>query len=165
MNSTEKKFTVDELPPRLVRALAGRASSGMRPVLWLALLFVLPCVLTRAQPGNGQVPSPPPRLDTGSFQTGGQNDSASDPVFRQKQLRLLSAEKHKSIVSNTAKLLKLVTELNDEIGSTNPASLTPDQLRMVAAIEKLAHSVKEDMRTPVEETPVILDPGPHSFRQ
>jgi hypothetical protein len=69
----------------------------------------------------------------------------------------LIAAKHKSIVANTEKLLKLVTELNAEISSTNPASLTPDQLRKVAAIEKLAHSVKDEMKTPVQATPAFID--------
>jgi hypothetical protein len=165
MNSAEKKFTVDELQPQFAQASAGRLSSGMRTVLRPALLVALSCVQIWAQTGTGQVENRPLQVDTGSFQTSGENDGASDPVFRQKRLRLLSAEKHKSIVSNTDKLLKLVTELNAEIGSTNSASLTPDQLRMVAAIEKLAHSVKEDMRTPILDTPLLIDPGQHPYRQ
>jgi hypothetical protein len=168
MNFPEKKLSVVELPPKVARASAGSVSSGLRPVFWLALLLALSCGLTPAQgsqTGAGQMANRAAPLDSGNFNPNRENDSTSDPVFRQKQLRLLNAEKHKSIVSNTAKLLKLATELNAQIGSTNPDLLTPDQLRMVAAIEKLAHSVKEDMRTPVAETPVILDPGPHSFRQ
>ena len=61
-------------------------------------------------------------------------------------MRQLNEAQHKAMVSDTDKLLKLVTEFNAEIGSTNPESLTPEQLRKVAEIEKLAHSVKEKMR-------------------
>jgi len=64
-------------------------------------------------------------------------------------LRALNAERHKSIVSDTNKLLKLARELEDEVSRTNPGSLTPDQLRKVAEIEKLARGVKDKMSTPV----------------
>ena len=42
------------------------------------------------------------------------------------------------MVDDTDKLLKLVTELNSEISRTNTSTLTPEQLRRVAEIEKLA---------------------------
>ncbi len=75
-------------------------------------------------------------------------------------MRQLSAAQHKAMVSDTDKLLRLVTELNAEINSTYPASLTLEQLRKVAEIEKLAHSVRDKMRTSVVGAPTFLDSGP-----
>jgi len=96
----------------------------------------------------------------------GQIDSAADdsigpgdPLWQEKQLRLLNADRQKQLVADTNKLLKLARLLNAEIAGANPDSFTPDQLRRIAEIEKLAHSVKEKMATPVSGTP-MLQPQP-----
>ncbi len=48
-----------------------------------------------------------------------------------------------------------------KLATANPDSLTPDQLRRIAEIEKLAHSVKEKMSTSVRGTTMYpLDPPP-----
>ena len=70
-----------------------------------------------------------------------------DPVFQERRIRQMGIADHKSIISDTDKLLQLVTELSNEVGSTNPHSFTPDQLRKIALIEKLAHNVKDKMRS------------------
>jgi hypothetical protein len=160
MNTTERRFIVDALRPQHVRASAGQASRGVRPVLWSALLLVLTCgpVLGQSsqQTPTGQISNDPLRLGRGNMPAN-MNDDARDPVEQQRRIRQLSAAMHKSIVSDTDKLLKLVTELNAEISNTNPAALSPDQLRKVAAIEKLAHNVRDEMRTPVHGAPSFLD--------
>jgi hypothetical protein len=86
--------------------------------------------------------------------------SPSDRSLQQKRLRQLNVAQHKALVSDTDKLLKLVAELNEEIDKTTPASLTPDQLRRVAEIEKLAHSVKDKMRSSLVGAPDFLDAPP-----
>lgn len=72
------------------------------------------------------------------------------PYLRQKRMQQLNAAQHKALVSDTDKLLKLASELNAEIGNGNASSLSLDQLRKVAEIEKLAHSVKDKMSQPVK---------------
>jgi hypothetical protein len=62
------------------------------------------------------------------------------------------------MVSDTNKLLKLVNELNAEIGQTNPDSLTPSQLQKVAEIEKLAHNVRDKMSTSVRGAAPLRQP-------
>ena len=47
----------------------------------------------------------------------------------ERQLRALNAERQRQLVTDTNKLLKLARELDAEIGSTNPDSLTSDQIR------------------------------------
>jgi hypothetical protein len=162
MKSAEKKLFAHELRPSLVRASSGMAGHGMRPVLWLALILVLPFGLTHAQTesqqsGTGQLSNHPLRYESGNM-VPSLSESTRNSVDQEKRLRQLNAAKYKSIASNTDKLLKMVTELNAEISNSNPTSLTPDQLRKIAAIEKLAHSVKDEMRTPVQSPPEILDP-------
>jgi hypothetical protein len=143
MKSSHMKFTLDAL----------------RPVLLLALFLVLPCALARAQSdqtGTGQLSSHPLQSANGRIDPTASTDD-EDPAAQQIQLRQLNAALHKSMVSDTDKLLKLVTDLNAELSSTNPDSLTPDQLKKVAAIEKLARNVREAMKTSVQGASTLKD--------
>jgi hypothetical protein len=88
----------------------------------------------------------------------------SDPAGQQKRLRAFNAERHKSMVSDANKLLKLARELEDEVSRTNPDSFTPAELRKVAQIEKLAHSVKEKMSDSFTGMPEPLRLPPAIFR-
>ncbi len=162
MNSAEKKFNVDESRSPFVGPSAGRSGHVVRLVLRLALLLALPCGLTPSQSqqtGTGQLSNHPLR---GLNENGNPNANgdSGDPIYQQKRLRQLNVAQHKSMVSDTDKLLKLVTELNAEISSTSPASLTPEQLRKVAEIEKLAHSVKDKMRSSVQGATLFIDNSP-----
>jgi hypothetical protein len=111
----------------------------------LALLLAL------ALPGRAQMrPLPPPPVNFG--ETPGDLRARSladlptnDPIEKARQLRAYNSERQKSLVSDTNKLLKLARELDEEVNSTKPDSLTAAQLRKVAEIEKLARSVKEKM--------------------
>jgi hypothetical protein len=76
----------------------------------------------------------------------------------EKRLRALNAERQKSMVSDANKLLRLVKELNDEIARSSPDSLSAEQLRRVAEIEKLARSVKEKMSNSVRGLPTFQLP-------
>jgi hypothetical protein len=131
----------------------------LRPVLLLALILALPSALARAQSdqtGTGQLSGHPLQSANGTIDpTAGPDDE--DPVAQQRQLRQLIVSLHKSMVSDTDKLQKLVTDLNAELSSTNPDALTPDQLKKVAAIEKLARNVKEAMKTSVQGTSTLKD--------
>jgi hypothetical protein len=63
----------------------------------------------------------------------------------ERRMNALNVARQKEMISDADKLLKLARELNDEIAAKGAASLTDDQLRRIAEIEKLAHSVKEKM--------------------
>jgi len=76
----------------------------------------------------------------------------TDPVEEERRLRLLNAERQKSLVSDTNRLLKLARELDAEVNHANPGLLDQAQLTKVAEIEKLAHKVKEKMSTSVRAT-------------
>ena len=71
------------------------------------------------------------------------------PVFYEKRMKMLNAAQHQAMDADTDRLLKLVADLNNQINSSNSNALTAEQLRMVADIEKLAHSVRDKMRMSV----------------
>lgn len=161
MNTAKSKCAMGSLWPRFRLISAGQASFGLRLSLWLMLLLVVSVGRTSAQTSSeqtptGQLSNNPLRLERGHA-TPSLDGDTEDPAIQQRRLHLLSVSLHKSIVSDTDKLLKLVTELNAEISSTNPTSLTREQIRKIAAIEKLARNVKDQMRTPVQAAPAFVD--------
>jgi hypothetical protein len=138
---------------------------GRKPVRWLsqALLWVLALALSFALRGDAQT-APGQQHPTMLQQPIGQpvggmdNLPGGNPIQNEKLLRALNADRQKSMVSDTNKLLRLVNELNAEIARTNPYALTEAQLRKVAEIEKLAHNVKDKMSTSVRGTPAFQPP-------
>lgn len=88
-----------------------------------------------------------------------------DSLPAEKRLRALNAERHKSMVSDTEKLVKLARQLDAEIASNPTDELTPEELHKVANIEKLARSVKTKMAEsfgggPQLNPPVVPLDGP-----
>jgi len=64
-------------------------------------------------------------------------------VMEERRRQALNAERQKSIISDTNKLLRLASELNGEVAGSDAVSLTAAQLRKVAEIQKLARAVKD----------------------
>ena len=63
---------------------------------------------------------------------------------RTRAERNLDRQKH--LESDTKRLLALANELNTEIASSGTETMTPEMLRKMNEIEKLARSVKDKMR-------------------
>jgi hypothetical protein len=100
--------------------------------------------------GNGS----PIQILSNPRQQGPGGSLESDPVFLEKRLRAMNIDRHKSLVSDTDKLVKLARQLDAEIASNPSNQLTSEQLHKVAEIEKLAHNVKTKMAQ-------SFDGGPH----
>ena len=149
---------------------AERRFSMAAPRLLLGLAVLLAAIVVmrdgrifaqQTEPtGSGQNPSHPVHGTSSDLDQPIAGD-LNNPVLMERRMRQLNATQHKQMVSDTEKLVKLVTELNADINKTAPAALTPDQLRKVAEIEKLAHSVKDKMRSSVQAVPGFLDEGPN----
>jgi len=120
--------------------------------LWLTLLLALP---GGAQNGPSGMQQPTLRQHL-PMSPAPLNDA--DPIQEERWLRGLNIERQKSMVSDANKLLKLASELNDEVSGSNQDSLTLEQLRKVGEIEKLARSVKEKMSTSIQSTPIYVEP-------
>lgn len=79
-----------------------------------------------------------------------------DPMVDQRRMRAINAMRHKSLVSDTEKLLKLANELDGELKAHGTDSITPSEFNKAGEIEKLAHKVKENMSTSLQ-TPTDFD--------
>ncbi len=117
---------------------------GMRVGTWLAGVLLL-----LAFTGARGVPEPGPQIVQKTSpqrpQSPFDDDVDHNPAFSHKQLRAMNAERQKDLVADTNRLLKLAKELNAELEAAGSETLTPDQIRKVARIEKLARSVREKM--------------------
>jgi hypothetical protein len=87
---------------------------------------------------------PSPRVQYPS-RSGFGNGPDLDPVTEAKRMRALNADRHKSVVSDTEKLVKLARQLDAEVASNATDGLTAEEVQKLAAIEKLAHNVKSKM--------------------
>ena len=70
-------------------------------------------------------------------------------VLRQERFKGFAAanlERRKQISEDTARMMKLATELKDELAQAADDSLTPGLISKLAEIEKLARGVKEKMK-------------------
>lgn len=134
-----------------------RGRSGVKSVLsalLCVLLLAAGAILARPagqRPTPNQINQLPHDLDEGF------NDG--DPVVTARRMRALNAERQKSMVSDTDRLLKLAQELNSEINNSNPQALTPVELRKIGEIEKLARNVKQKMSISFAGGPSFHQPG------
>jgi hypothetical protein len=98
-------------------------------------------------PGFGDTPSPLGNVNGGP-----------DEVEDARRIRMLNAERQRSLVADTVKLLKLANALNATIAKEDASAPTQIELREIADIEKLAHNVKEKMKITVIGTPIYRQP-------
>jgi hypothetical protein len=97
--------------------------------------------------------------------SGVKSDSpGADDFWEAKRQRQLNVLRQKQLIANTDKLLRMVGELKAEIAADHASALTPDQLRRLAEIEKLARSVREGMETPIPGNSGTMSPPAGFFR-
>ena len=81
-----------------------------------------------------------------------QPDFSDQERMRQEQrsqqgIAAINALRKKQVTDDTAKLLKLATDLKAEIDSTDKDTVSHDTLHKAESIEKLARSIKQKMST------------------
>jgi hypothetical protein len=139
-------------------------SSPLLPIHWdsraacQVLCIVLLIVARAGAQGHGS-PSLP-TLPSGA-PVGSRDDydiPSRDPVEEARRMQALNIARQKALVSDANKLLKLTTELNEEIAHSDSGTLTSAQIRKLAQTEKLAHSVSEKMSSTVLPTTGIQSP-------
>lgn len=102
-------------------------------------------------PYPGELGHPGPDSDTPTM----------DPAMARKRLQAINADRQKSMVSDTNKLLKLARELSAETAAGDSKKPSGQQVHKAAEIEKLAHNVRDKMTyvisgAPGEPTPLRL---------
>lgn len=128
----------------------------LRGPLWLIPVLVL---LGGASSVVPAVQAPIPNQITPNQQNPFAEYPDSGPLDAQKRVSRLNADRHKTVVTDTNKLLKLAQELDAEVAANQSDALTPDELHKIAAIEKLARSVREKMAISFGGEPQFRDPG------
>jgi hypothetical protein len=116
----------------------------------LMVLSALPLYAQKPSP-NPPPPLPPPPVFVDSKAPDYGPPPVHTPTFEELQYRKYLESRLKSMVSDADKLLKLAQDLNKE-ADTPTGSLSREDLRKVAEIEKLAHSVKWKMQLAVNGT-------------
>jgi hypothetical protein len=117
--------------------------------LWIGVLAGTATLVLVPVVGEGlQVRDPgfryPPavtRIPDANTQNDINGQDPKDPNFAAANL-----ERKKQIADDSAKLLKLATDLKTEVDKTNKDTLSINVIRKADAIEKLAHDVKEKMK-------------------
>jgi hypothetical protein len=92
-------------------------------------------------------PHLPPELNR--IPDSNQVNQINDQQAKKDSFEAANAERKKQISSESAKLLKLATELKAEVDKTDKDTLSIGVIRKADEIEKLAHSVKEKMQLTV----------------
>jgi len=113
-----------------------REQQGLR----LGLLFCGGLLLSPLRAGTQQDLSSPIRSQPSHAQKA--DDSQSPSV----NAETTNAERKKQIADDSARLLKLATDLKVEVDKTTKDTLSIGVIRKADAIEKLAHAVKEQTR-------------------
>jgi hypothetical protein len=133
-----------------------RIPHAMRQALWLAVVLLSPGFAQNI-PNQSRLPSQQPIHHPEDDAMDGPD---GDPADREQRLQALNRERQKSIVSDTNKLLKFAGELDLEVKSGDSDTLTPAQMRKLAAIEKLARSVKDKMSFSIKDPSAFRPPPP-----
>ena len=128
-----------------------------RSIAAFALLTAAACFL------HGQY-TPNPRVQVPG-QPGYGEGLNLDPMSEAKRMKALNADRHRSMVSDTEKLVKLARQLDAEIASNPTDALTPEEVQKLQTIEKLARNVKTKMAQsfgggPEFKPPIIDTRGP-----
>ena len=135
-------------------ANSAQASRQLRLRHWgriLACFAALTAIAGVAGPGQNRVPGMPvsdviPNPEPIRFPDAVQQMQMNEQQAKQQSFEAANAERKKQIAEDSAKLLKLATELKTEVDKTSKDTLSLTVIRKADEIEKLAHGVKEKMK-------------------
>ena len=118
---------------------------------WACLLAGLAAFAFAPMAGEGMrqnsYPHIPPEMTR--IPDNNQVNDINDQQTKKRNFEVANAERKKQISEDSAKLLKLATDLKAEVDKTTKATLSLNVVRKADEIERLAHSVKEKMKLTV----------------
>jgi hypothetical protein len=115
-------------------------------VLAVAVAVVLPPMVGAGAP-QSSFPHVPPEITR--LPDSNQVNAINAKETASQAFEAANTERKKQIADDSAKLLKLATDLKTEVDKTNKDTLSINVIRKAEAIEKLAHDVKEKMKLTV----------------
>ncbi|MGA7242207.1 MAG: hypothetical protein WBX19_03440 [Terracidiphilus sp.] len=126
-------------------ALSGLKGTWLSILLGLALVAVMPTVAGGLM--QNTYPHLPPELNR--IPDGNQANDINKQQAKSKSFEAANAERKKQLNDDSAKLLKLATDLKAEVDKTNQDTLSVGVIHRADEIEKLAHEIKEKMKLTV----------------
>ncbi len=108
-------------------------------IRWLLFLALLTPALNFAQ----QQPLPPPIIPNARP---GQPTEPATPRMSPEQMKKYNDHRFAKLKNDTDELLRLATELKEEVDKANSNTLSVDVIKKSEQIEKLAKSVREKMK-------------------
>jgi len=141
-------------PPVLLRRRGFASDRGIPARIAVALLFLAFAGAAPAQsPGGdhgafaGGNPSleSPQRRPTPEMFAQSESSLSLTSLEREKLWKRLNADRRQSIASDVQRLLNLASELSAQLGDASQTAPSPEELRTVKEIQKLARKVKENM--------------------
>lgn len=98
--------------------------------------------------GAGQVPQQPANAPSAPRLPGDVLSDTPNPLANPEKLEhMREDERHKRLLADTARLVELSNELQSDVEKAPRDALSLDVVRKAAEIEKLAHDVKERMKS------------------
>ena len=129
------------------KARSGHLRRGKLAGLVACVMFVAMTPAVCDGVAQNTYPHLPPELNR--IPDSNQVNQINDQQAKKDSFEAANAERKKQISSESAKLLKLATELKAEVDKTDKDTLSIGVIRKADEIEKLAHSVKEKMQLTV----------------
>jgi len=111
----------------------------------LALFFILALLASRPL-AFSQNPNPPfpPQLPPGTQAP--PTEEEGQAKMEREMAKKVNHDRQVALKRDTDKLLKLATELKQDVDKSSENTLSVDVVKKAEEIEKLAHSVKEKMK-------------------
>jgi hypothetical protein len=125
------------LPPR-----PGRMGIGI--LFALAAMALTPIAGEGLLESGMQVPRLPPEIN--HIPDANEQMKMNERQMQTRNFEAVNAERKRQIAEESAKLLRLATDLKSEVDKTSKDTLSINVIRKAEEIEKLAHDVKEKMK-------------------
>ena len=118
---------------------------------WVCLLAAGAAVALAPVAGEGLFQNSSPQVQPAMPQMpdSTQGNQINGEQARKQSLEAANAARKKQIAEDSAKLLKLATDLKTEVDKTNKDTLSLNVIRKADEIERLARTVKEKMKITV----------------
>jgi hypothetical protein len=124
-------------PPRLPRL-------GIAVLAAWAVLVLTPIAGEGLSESGMQFPKLPPEIN--HIPDANEQMKMNERQTQTKNMEAVNAERKRQLADESAKLLKLATDLKVEVDKTSKDTLSINVIRKADEIEKLAHDVKEKMK-------------------